>query len=346
MKKLLSILSIGAVLASTSPALVACNNSKPGPTTQPKLDLTKLNVYDLGVTQDAANLVVNNTQIYINAELQIMNDFNAFASALTQPETLKLSNFVVGDASALTDTATWAIQILNTDGETPIPAQATQGPTTPLMAWTNALANNALTIKISTKDANVKGTSKLKDGDTTTTTTVKINGYLNKYAYTNANANQNKDVTENTTKSAADNKLVKANVIDITAAGYTANTITLNANAASVVSIKTDSQKKLYKTVVDNLNKQLKTADGYLNKNKILSQATDTGSLNLTTTNTKLILAPVSGNISKLDIGAVIPNGTLDTTKVFAVVNMPALDNYIAFPNARVYVYLGTVSTS
>jgi len=185
MKKILSILSIGVFLSSSSSNLFSCNNNS----NTKKLNLNNLKVFNLNVSTNSTSLILNYNQVYKKAELEILEQYNAFATTIKNAKKIQLNDFSIGTSTSNTP---WAIQIYNINGSTKLsPISATNSNV--VLQYTNKakiLNNNALNIKINTTNKNV-----VKNSAT-------IKGYLNKFIYTNTNANKGINVTNNTQKNA------------------------------------------------------------------------------------------------------------------------------------------------
>ena len=325
MKKILSILSIGVILGSSSPTLISCNNSTPGfspltPTTKLKFDLSKLKVYGFNVSTDGPNLVVLSAQIYKKTEIEILQQFNVFESLLQKPEILKLNNFVAGDSSKLKGDKTWAIQILNGNGNI-IPKDSSEP--TPITRAQDAkvLKDNALSINIFTNDINVN------------TKKATIKGYLNRFIYTSTNANKNNELPI-TPNSKLDIKKFN-NVASVAGVPLSVGSTLDKTNVATHISTQAVST-----IIINNLNNALKNETSALSNQGILSIADPaTTLLSFQASSITLYTQDKTGsNFSELS-GQLAAN-----QQIFAKVTLPTIRNYIALNTEYSYLYLGETS--
>ena len=171
MKKLLSILAISGVgLGSTTNFLVSCKQKG-------KFNLKNTQLYNINLL-DGLGFYFDD--LLYNISLQIITQYNSKSSA-NNAHKLKLSDFMYG--AKPTKKHPWAIEVMDVDGKTPLAFdKETKTAYLNFSRYYTVLADNALKVKITTTNQNAK------------TTTVTVNGYLNKFIYTNANLNQGHDL--------------------------------------------------------------------------------------------------------------------------------------------------------
>jgi len=334
MKKLLSILSIGTILASTLPTLVACNSSNPpNPKTKLALALNNLQIFNINVTKNNNNLLIDGQSAYKEVEFEIIDEYKTIF-----PKTKLSINDFESNSTKLQNNKSWAVQIYNIDGTSPIADAKNQALVFPKNY--TCLQDNALKVKITTNDKNVFDNSK---NDSSNLFEATIKAYLNKFIYTNKNANKNHAITSDDHKSAAENNLTKENAIDMSAPGK-ASAISLHNGQIITITLNANQQKALYEEIISNFNTQLKNETKTLNDLGFLTQASSKGSITLNQTNTAFILAPPYGGITVIrSFKGILPPGTPNGFPVFARVTLPISQyNYIPLQDKCVFLYLGT----
>ena len=179
------------------------------------------------------------------------------------------------------------------------------------------LTDNALKIKIKTNDKNVLTTSSAKKKSSLKIATV--NGYLNKFIYTNKNANNGKNVTSFLGETATHNHLLKANVIDFSLGKYNLHLVSdllynkkVNALEAKLFQQLDSAQKVLIsKAIVTSLNNQLTKETKKLNALKRLQTANNdvkaADALVINKANTKLFYVDQNNevfSVNSTDLGS------------------------------------------
>jgi len=332
MKKILSILSILTFFSSSTLLAnggIACSGDK-------AVDLQKFAIFNINDSisrpgpippkpvppkPTPSPKVVVGPSAYTNVENAIMKQYNY----LKNKNELKLDNFVIGDASKLSDTKTFAIQIIDPTTNKALPSDNSLSKPT----GNNVLKNNALNVLINTNDKNA------------TTKQAKIPAYLNKFVYTNANLNNGNDIV--TTSVAGKKLLAKSNAIDTTKLGLknvTLSSTTLSNNLIQAIcNAANKNASKISKLIIDNFNNQLKNETSFLNGLNLLNVISDTSNI-LYSKLINLYAKNASKNI------VLIPNKTTlpANSEIFAQLSDSFLRTYIAFPNAYCYLYLGSTS--
>jgi len=352
MKKILSIFSIGAILGSgtiLSGGGIACGSKPtppPGPTPKPtptppkQLKLKNLQIFDIPVSKNSNSLTINGQSAYTKVEEEIIQEYKAIFPS----SSLNIDNFNPGSLN-LTKTKTWGVEIMNIDTSTPIANLNNQALN--FSSGYTTLRNNALNIQITTSDKNVTDGSNTSNGNASGI----VKGYLNKFIYTNKNANSSHDVNATIGQSATDDNLIKGNVIDFSSGTYNLDLGShLNYNSAwsglETGFFASTNKVLISKAIVTNLNKELTNETKKLNQLDRLTianndvQAAD--ALTINATNTKLFAVEADSKVYALE------SGNLGSKwKIFAQIDISSwnyLNNYIGVPNTYVYGYLGSVS--
>jgi len=374
MKKILSIFAINSILVSSvifAGAGIACDNSKPNPPVppkpkpkpsipwkpltpskpippKPKLILNNLKFYNINVTKNSAGntFIING----INAYKKIENDIIQEYDKIIPNPTLSLNNFN-SNSTSIDNSKTWAVQILNVNNSKTIANALNQQLIFPDKNEYNVLNNNALKVIITTNDPNTKTENSL----IASTKQVQVNGYLNKFIYTNKNLNKGKYISNNVWKTASENNLTINNVIDLSQGTYHINFTTLNFNSSIVdlreelFSLNQNQRALISKAIVSNLNKQLKPETKDLNSSGELSIAQNNvpiaNAININNTNTKLYTVYANDEFNQIQD---YDNGNLGSGwKIFIKIKIGDwnyLQNYLTTKWTSVYLYLGSVS--
>ena len=342
MKKLLSIFSISAILGSgtiLSGGGIACGSSAP------QFNLSKLDINNIPVSASATkNFVIDGQKAYSNAVSEIIKQYKK-----TVPTSTLSSDDFNLNSTTLDANHTWAIQIYNLDGTTPIKNSTNQTLTLP--SDYSVLKDNALNVKITTNYENA--IVKKSNSNDSNQKQVSVEGFLNKFIYTSKNANSNHKITTNLNKSAIENNLLKNNCIDFSNGIYNLN---LKSNLFKFSAPFVDLKKAIYKlnqfkrsliskAIVTNLNNQLKDETTKLNKLGFLETAQN---------NVPQSEVITLGN-SDVDFFAINSNNSLcqfenydlgSNWKIFIRINISKwnnyLKNYLAKKNTYVFGYLGT----
>ena len=179
MKKILSIFSIGSILASgtiLSGGGIACGTSATF-----NLNTIKLNNDIVGIknkkrtNNEPASITINGKATYTKIENDIINQYNKVF-----PNKLQTSNFVANSITP-TNNKTWALKITN--GKIDV----TNTTASDLQVWYKkdlASKTNSLSVSITTSDPNV--VTKANDSKTKS---VSIPLYFNKYVFTGQDVN-------------------------------------------------------------------------------------------------------------------------------------------------------------
>jgi len=275
MKKILSIFSIGVILGSgtiLSGGGIACNNPTPPNPPAPKptpsqLTLNNVSIININVAlnQDHNGFVLNGVAAYKNVEEQIIDQYKV----IFPKSKLSINNFE-SNSTSLTGKKTWAIQIYNINGKTAIENALNQALVFPPDYKT--LKDNALNVKITTNDKNVViNSSKQND---TSLKQVEVEATLNKFIYTNKNANNNNAISVDTSKSATQNNLLQSKVIDFSSGvynlGLSKESLNFDASANTlknqIYNLTLKNKALLSKAIVSNLNTQLEDETKKLNQ--------------------------------------------------------------------------------
>ena len=285
-------------------------------------------------------IVINAKSIYKYTMDEIINQYNTMF--WSQPQ-LSENDFVL-NSTVPSKNKPWAIQIYNLDGKSKISNQNKQVLIFPQNY--SVLRNNAIRIKINTINTNVAYQR------------VTNICYLNKFIYTNKNANKNHDVGVDSNKLAQENNLEINNVIDLTSL----QPFDIPISRIDLSSQKTGSEVKneintnwndtdkvnVSKRIVINLNNQLNQETQYLNQKHLLSIAsenvTSATKNNFEINNLKLYKVDANDEVTKLNNNQAL--GSLGS-KIYLqlnVSNWTYLNNYISAPNSYVYFYVGVVS--
>jgi len=366
MKKILSILSIGTIFISGviySGAGLACNSNnsyppsprptpptpkpspkpkptpKPAPTLKFNLNNLRLDNIKIDASLNANSFAINGINAYTTIENEIINQYQKIISA----STLNSNDFAL-DSTSLNDKS-WAIQIYNLNGTSPI--QNTKNQTLSIPSGYSVLKNNALKIKITTNDKNV-----VNSNSNQTSVSATLKGYLNKFIYTNKNLNQGNEVSANTSLSVHENNLDPSNVINfqtgIFGLGFNINSFT-TTQALKTAILGIDNAKKVLisKAIVSNLNSQLTNEIKEPNKLGILKSADNN-------VDSKDAIPFSSSNVSffrTINNSSIVsfntPSSLNTLEKVFIRIQIPLnwkyLQNYLGTSNSYVYGYLGTI---
>jgi len=321
MKKLLSILSIGTILGSSTPNLVSCNSK------QASSFLSNLKVYNIGIgyNSGAKKIVIYPKYAFKTIETKIMQQYNNYNFS----NKLSLDNFVAGDSSKLTGNKTWAIQIQDPISKTIIDPKKTTYDLVPPQK-SNVLKNNALNVIVNTNESNVNAKN------------VIFPAYLNRFVYTNANLNKGNDIVPSNPSLWTKENVINAQTIK----GITLPLLSHGLSTQTLITNILQNRALISKQIVVNFNNQLKNEinplDG-LGILKALDKNTfDIGSLNISLyglTNQSVGKIPQSSTSKLPDTVGV---------KIFAGINFNrGLNNYIAFPSdypPSCYLYLGATS--
>jgi len=362
MKKILSIFSIGAVLGSgtiLSGGGIACNSSTPpqptpSPTPTPgtkiSVDLNKFVLDKIAITSQSTpnSFSIVGSDAYKSVEDEIIKKYNA----IVPDKKLNENNFEL-NSTTLKDKS-WAIQILGLDGTTPINDSKTASKLVVPSNFTN-LTNNALKVKILTNNKFVVATMKKKTSKATTINAT-VNGYLDKFIYTNKNLNQGNEVSANTSLSVSENNLIPSNVINFQTGpfslGFNINSFnTTQALKTAILGISNAKKALISKAIVSNLNSQLKNEITKPDGLGILKSASN----NIGASKPADIIPFTSGNVSffkTVNNSSVVSFATLSNLntleKVFVRIQIPStykyLQNYLGTSNSYVYGYLGTIN--
>jgi len=373
MKKILSILAINSILVSSvifAGAGVACNNFNPPnprpkppkpkpsnpwtpltPSTQiPKLVLNNLKFYNINViTNNATNgFVINGQNAYRNIEEEIIENYHL----IFPKKTLTLDNFN-SNSTSINDSKTWAIQILNVNNSKTIENALNQQLIFPDWNEYNVLKDNALKVIITTNDPNTK----ILNSKNTSKKQVQVNGYLNKFIYTNKNLNKGKYINDIPSKTAIKNNLTQNNVIDLSQGTYHIHFTTLNFNSTlanlrtQLFDLSKTQRTTISKAIVSNLNNQLKPETNKLNSLGFLKIASknvnENNAIDINSNNTDIIAVYANDEINILNSSK---EGNLGSGwKIFIkikVANWNYLSNYLTTPLTSVFAYLGSVSVN
>jgi len=332
MKKILSILSILSIFSSSTLLAnggIACNSNS-----DKILNLKSFKFFNVGVSLSnprpeppaptpPAKLVVS----YTSVENIIMKQYNSFENK----NELKLDNFVIGDASKLSEDKTFAIQLIDPKTNKALPSDVlTTDGTLNKPTGNNVLKNNALKVSINTNDKNVP----IKQA------TLPV--YLDNFVFTNANLNNGNDiVTSNPSQGTT--LLSQNNAIDVTNIPGVYLMLSSRTQASEIIEELSNNPTalRISKPIVDNLNTQLQNETSLLNNLNILKTVSDS---------TNVLEQKQRGNIflyAKNNTGInSIPsyNNLPANSKIFARVKV-FISNYIAFPNTYCYLYLGTTTS-
>jgi len=276
---------------------------------------------------------------------EIIKQYNAIFWSQTK---LTANDF---DLNSLTPTGnkTWAIQIYNLDGTTPIANAQNQALTFPSSNY-NVLANNALIVKINTTNSNVANQD------------VTIKGYLDKFIYTTKNLNKGHDISIDTSKTAQANHLEIHNVInlknpqppfepavDVIDLGKT-KTVEDVKNEINNIQWNDPDKVEISRRIVTNLNNQLNQETQYLNNHHILRVASDniTGTTknNFNIGDLQLYKVDNDGGVHHLIRDAIGIDSQVGW-KIYLQLNISHwtyLNHYIAGQNPYVYFYLGPIA--
>jgi len=340
MKKLLSIFSISAILGSgtiLSGGGIACGSSAP------QFNLSKLDINNIPVSASATkNFVIDGQKAYSNAVSEIIKQYKK-----TVPTSTLSSDDFNLNSTTLDANHTWAIQIYNLDGTTPIKNSTNQTLTLP--SDYSVLKDNALNVKITTNYENA--IVKKSNSNDSNQKQVSVEGFLNKFIYTNKNANKGNVITADTHKTATQNNLLKANVIDFSNGEYNLGISNLLCNKKTVsgfenglYNLNSDKKELISKAIVTNLNAQLKDETSKLVASKTLKTASNNvptdKAIPIDKDSVEFYQVDENGNVAKLT-GSKI-NSDL---KIFIQIKLPQnwdyLSNYLSNQPICVYGYLG-----
>jgi len=367
MKKLLSIFSISAILGSgtiLSGGGIACNSStppkqksipiakiipipkptppKPKPT---ELTLNNISIININVNLNASGdgFVLDGIAAYKNVEEQIIQQYKT----IFPKANLSLNDFASNSTSLANKS--WAVQVYNLDGTTPIANQQNQALVFP--SDYKVLKDNALNVKITTNDANV--IVKSSKANPATQKQVVVEGVLNKFIYTNKNANSNNAVSADLTKTATQNNLLQSKVINFSSGEYNLglaqNLLNFDANfdalESGVYNLNPAKRAIISKAIVTNLNNQLTSETKKLNDSGILTTAQNNvpqdQAITLNNSDVDFFAVNLTDSVSALE------SGNLGSQwKIFVRIKVSGwntyLQNYLAKNNTYVYGYLGT----
>ena len=339
MKKLLSILSIGSVLASTAPAVTACNSTK----TVTKMDLSKLMVTGIDVTKDTT-LKIHTQNAFNKIVAKIIESYKLFDF---KGSDLKVSDFTYGVTP--TKEHPWAIQIMNGNKKSAaiskwtaakptadiFPTSTEQNgdptPATPSVL----LKDNALSVKIVTTNTNVKET------------TATAHAYLDKFVYSTANVSKGKsvavDTVENIKKTPWDESGSGKWNVNVVAQDTPTTILGKIQSAAAASAAQTPDKFAVFQTnVLTELNKQLAGETKTLTD---LGLLTKTGKIDVTATSAPELfqLTPASGSTAA-SVAAISGQDPVGADKdIYIRLQNLGLANYIG--NLNSYLYLKIVST-
>jgi len=323
MKKLLSILSIGTILGSSSPMVVACNSTTNTIKDTNKLTfLNNLEIYNINVQKNSSqsdnDLYINPTLAYTNIEKSIIQQYSDYGFK----NKLNIDNFVVGDASKLSKTKNWAIQLIDPNSKKVIKNASIGNLKTP--SQDNLIKNNALNVVINSNDINVKAKN------------VTIPAYLNKFVYSNPDLNNGNNVSVDV----ASTSLTQENVIDITK--IKGVILPMLTKGISVANLKTqllnqNNNPLISKVVFKNFNNKIENETKRLDSLNLLHPMDKKNFPHISQINN--LYGTYNNNVGLITQDKLKQSGL----KIFAQVNLNLPQNYIGFPNAYCYLYIGQI---